>query len=218
MTDPRMNNILKWGIQNSEASRNDGTATDQPAAQLDPKALQELLTGMAGPSDAELMKESMNVIDNPEASSEAKYIAFENFEMLIEGIDNANNIEALGLWTRLLKHLESDDQKIQFYAAWCCGVAVQNNIRAQERVSSSFPATSFRHADIFSFWCLTPHPHLYNWQPETATRKRRRRPSMLCRPSSGISSRASMPHFHMSQRTSSQKANLMRTTWHRSIC
>jgi len=134
MNDPRMNNILKWGIQNSEASRNDAAASDQPKAQLDPEALQALLTGMAGPSDAELMKESMDVIDNAEATPEAKYTAFENFEMLIEGIDNANNIEALGLWTRLLKHLESEDQKIRYFAAWCCGVAVQNNIRAQERL------------------------------------------------------------------------------------
>lgn len=136
MNDPGLNNLLKWGIQNSEASRTDAAATEQPPAQIDVEALQRLVTGMSGPSDAQLMQESMQVIQNDEAELEHRKTAFDNFEQLIENLDNANNIESLGLWMPLVKQLENEESEMRFYAAWCCGTAVQNNIRTQERVSA----------------------------------------------------------------------------------
>ena len=57
---------------------------------------------MGGPSDATLLKEAMAAIQSPDASNENKLVAFDNFEQLIENIDNANNIESLGLWTPLI--------------------------------------------------------------------------------------------------------------------
>lgn len=135
MNDPGLNNLLKWGIQNSEASRSDAAATEQPSAQIDVEALQRLMTGMSGPSDAQLMQESMQVIQNEEAELEHRTTAFDNFEQLIENLDNANNIESLGLWMPLVQQLENKESEMRFYAAWCCGTAVQNNIRTQERVS-----------------------------------------------------------------------------------
>ncbi|KAI5381024.1 hsp70 nucleotide exchange factor fes1 [Alternaria postmessia] len=134
MNDPGLNNLLKWGIQNSEASRTDVAAADQPPRQLDAEALQRLMTGMSGPSDAQLMQESMQVIQNEEAELEHRVTAFDNFEQLIENLDNANNIESLGLWTPLVEQLENKDAELRRYAAWCCGTAVQNNIRTQERL------------------------------------------------------------------------------------
>ncbi|USP80811.1 Hsp70 nucleotide exchange factor FES1 [Curvularia clavata] len=134
MNDPGLNNLLKWGIQNSEASRTDAAAADQPPAQIDVEALQRLVTGMSGPSDAQLMQESMQVIQNEEAELEHRTTAFDNFEQLIENLDNANNIESLGLWMPLVKQLENEESEMRFYAAWCCGTAVQNNIRTQERL------------------------------------------------------------------------------------
>ena len=139
MNDPGLNNLLKWGIQNSEASRTDASAPNQPPPAVDPEALQRLMGQFSGPSDAQLMVESMDVIENPEAELEHKVIAFENFELLVEGIDNANNMESLGLWTRLIKHFDSAESDLRMCAAWCCGVAVQNNIKSQERVSDVPP-------------------------------------------------------------------------------
>jgi hypothetical protein len=136
MNDPGLNNLLKWSIQNSEASRTDAAAADQPPPQLDAEALQRLVTGMSGPSDAQLMQESMQVIRNDEAELEHRTTAFDNFEQLIENLDNANNLESLGLWMPLVEQLENDEADLRFYAAWCCGTAVQNNIKTQERVSS----------------------------------------------------------------------------------
>jgi hypothetical protein len=135
MADPRMQNLLKWGIENSEASRNDPNAPKDPARTLDPEALRELLTGMSGPSDAEMMLRKMDIIQDPSFSVEDRVSAFDDFEMLIENLDNANNMENLGLWSRLVEQLEHEEDELRKYAAWCAGTAVENNVRAQERVS-----------------------------------------------------------------------------------
>ena len=138
--DPGLNQLLKWSIENSEASRTDPTSTnddkaerpDWPAGRpLNPEALKAL---MGGPSDADLMKESMAALYSSDVSAENKLVAFDNFEQLVENIDNANNMESLGLWTPLVGHLDSKDSDMRRMAAWCLGTAVQNNVKAQERV------------------------------------------------------------------------------------
>ncbi len=74
----------------------------------------------------------MSAVQDPEVSLEDKVIAFDNFEQLIESIDNANNLAALGLWSPLVQLLESPDAEIRRMAAWCVGTAVQNNPQSQE--------------------------------------------------------------------------------------
>jgi len=134
MNDPGLNNLLKWGIQNSEASRTAPATEDQPPPPLDVEALQRLVTGMTGPSDADLMKQSMQLIQDDEADLEHRVTAFDNLEQLIENLDNANNLESLGLWMPLVHQLENKEPELRRYAAWCCGTAVQNNIKTQERL------------------------------------------------------------------------------------
>lgn len=80
------------------------------------------------------MKEAMAAILHPEVSMENKEIAFDNFEQLVEGIDNANNIEALGLWQPLVDLLDSEQAELRKWTAWCMATAVSNNIKAQEKV------------------------------------------------------------------------------------
>lgn len=145
--DPGLNRLLKWGIENSSHPPNsNSTATEsanpvnlddaqQSSRGLDAAALKAL---MGGPSDAELMKESMAAIQSPDISLPNKLVAFDNLEQLIEQIDNANNMQTLGLWTPLLAVLASDKPDLRRMAAWCMGTAVQNNVLAQERVSA-FP-------------------------------------------------------------------------------
>ncbi|CAM1508312.1 Fc.00g051600.m01.CDS01 [Cosmosporella sp. VM-42] len=133
MDDKRLNDLLKWSIQNTDASKNDPTAAP-PASDLTPELLASL---MGGPSDADLMKASMEIITstNPEeVSLDDKLIAFDNFEQLIESLDNANNIANLSLWTPLLEQLKHEEREIRKMAAWCVGTAVQNNERTQERL------------------------------------------------------------------------------------
>ena len=131
-----MNQLLKWSIENSDNASADPTSTTDPKAErpsgrgINAEALNTL---MGGPSDADLMKESMAAVLNPEISLENKLVAFDNFEQLVEGIDNANNMENLGLWTPLVGLLKSEEPELRRYAAWCSGTAVQNNPRSQER-------------------------------------------------------------------------------------
>lgn len=138
--DPNLNQLLKWSIENSEASRTDASSTTDDKAKRDdwparrPLNAEALKSLMGGPSDAQLMQESMAAIQSPDISLDNRLVAFDNFEQLVENIDNANNMESLGLWTPLVGQLDSEDADMRRMAAWCLGTAVQNNVKAQDRV------------------------------------------------------------------------------------
>jgi hypothetical protein len=131
MNDPGLNTLLKWSIENSAVSAETAEPT-QPRTQLNPELLAQL---MGGPSDADRMISSMQAIHDPSVDHENKGIAWDNFEQLVENLDNANNMEALKLWTPLCDMLESAEKQDREMACWCLGTAVQNNIKCQERVS-----------------------------------------------------------------------------------
>ncbi|CAD6578467.1 MAG: hsp70 nucleotide exchange factor fes1 [Alectoria sarmentosa] len=135
--DPGMNQLLKWSIENSENPSADPTSTTDPKVErpsgrpINAEALNSLF---GGPSDADLMKDSMAAILSPQIALGNKLVAFDNFEQLIENLDNANNMEVLGLWSPLVQLLKNDEAELRKYAAWCVGTAVQNNTKAQERL------------------------------------------------------------------------------------
>ncbi|CAI1916631.1 hypothetical protein SEUBUCD650_0D03110 [Saccharomyces eubayanus] len=122
-----MEKLLQWSIANSQGDKEAMARVGQP----DPKLLQQLFGG-GGPDDPTLMKESMAVIVNPEVDVETKLVAFDNFEMLIENLDNANNIENLKLWGPLLEFLDqTDEEELRAAALSIIGTAVQNNLNSQ---------------------------------------------------------------------------------------
>lgn len=136
--DPEMNKLLKWSVTNSQASvgaEGEGSAPNasEAAKTMTPEMLSRLF---GGPSDADLMRAAIEVVNDPETDLENKLIAFDNFEQLIEGIDNANNLEPMGLWTPLVQLLKHEETEIRRYAAWSIGTAVQNNPKAQDKVYS----------------------------------------------------------------------------------
>lgn len=145
--DPQMNKLLKWSVQNSQQQNEDGTVTAPPSTDeaagrnLTPDMINALF---GGPSEADLMKAAMEVLYSDESDLENKLIAFDNFEQLIEGIDNANNLEPLGLWTPLVKLLQHEEADMRRYAAWCIGTAVQNNEKAQDKVCAPEPPRSLK--------------------------------------------------------------------------
>ncbi|KAL3432201.1 Hsp70 nucleotide exchange factor fes1 [Aspergillus tetrazonus] len=133
--DPNMNNLLKWGIQNSTATQqtsdSNNNASQAPRSNITPEMLSALF---GGPSEADLMKAAMEALRSDEVDLENKLIAFDNFEQLIESIDNANNLEPLGLWTPLVELLKHEEPDMRRMAAWCIGTAVQNNEKAQDKL------------------------------------------------------------------------------------
>ena len=132
--DPSMSSLLKWSVENSEATANDPTAqAPAPASRIDPAAMAALF---GGPSDADLMISSMLAIrsSDPEVTLDDKLVAFDNFEQLIENLDNANNLDPLELWPPLIELLGHEEGEIKKYAAWCIGTAVQNNEKSQAKL------------------------------------------------------------------------------------
>jgi len=131
-----LNELLKWGVENSKPSDNSTTTRSQTSARdssagLNAAALAELL---GGPSDADRMRGAMTAILAPtsEVDLENKLIAWDNLEQLIEQIDNANNMFSLGLWTPLIQQLDSEEAQMRRMSAWCISTAVQNNVKCQE--------------------------------------------------------------------------------------
>lgn len=55
---------------------------------------------------------------------------------MIEHIDNANDIENMKMWPRILSLLDSPQDPVIYHAAWICGTAIQNNMKAQQAVSA----------------------------------------------------------------------------------
>lgn len=125
--------LLRWSIEaagkdKQNADGNTANESSQPTSQLNPEALASIL---GGPSDAELMVQSMAAIVSPSVPTEEKLVAFDNFEQLIESLDNANNMSTLKLWEPLVSQLSAPEKDIRLYAAWCVGTAVQNNEKSQ---------------------------------------------------------------------------------------
>lgn len=133
-----LNQLLQWGIENSDSTRNAAPADQQrdPSRGINSKMLAELL---GGPSDADRMREAMSAIVAPmdQIDLDNKLIAWDNFEQLIEQIDNANNMESMGLWAPLIQQLDHDEGEMRKNAAACCSTAVQNNVKSQEKLLSS---------------------------------------------------------------------------------
>jgi hsp70-interacting protein len=130
--DKNLNELFRWGIEHTDTTKGTPSAPiDSAKAQENQKILEAVL---GGPSEADLMKEAMAAIQSPEVDLDNKLVAFDNFEQLVESIDNANNLATLGLWEPLLAQLKSKEARLREMAAWCVGTAVQNNVKAQEKV------------------------------------------------------------------------------------
>jgi hsp70-interacting protein len=131
--NPHLSELLKWGVENSATTNDPSAPTPTSTNGLNPEVIAALF---GGPSDADLMKESMAAIlsTDPEVTLDDKLIAFDNFEQLIENLDNANNLGPLALWSPLLSCLAHEEDQIRKMAAWSIGTAVQNNEKSQERL------------------------------------------------------------------------------------
>ncbi|KKZ61299.1 hypothetical protein EMCG_04107 [[Emmonsia] crescens] len=85
----------------------------------------------------------MAAIRSPAIAIDDKLIAFDNFEQLVENLDNANNLGVLGLWEPLVEELEAEEAGRRMMGAWCIGTAVQNNVGAQGMLLSKAPTALF---------------------------------------------------------------------------
>lgn len=136
--DPGLNQLLKWGIENSDntgrAMPEDKQAT--PSSGVGPPSAEALTALFGGPTGAEVMKTAMSTVTSSDSSLAEKILALDDFKWAIESIDNANNIAALDLWRPLVQQLGHEHADMRSMAASCIGTAVQNNIAAQRHAQS----------------------------------------------------------------------------------
>lgn len=121
----------------SQTQSNGGDSASRAAAgaasksKLDPSIIDSLM----GPSDGQLMLETMSAIDGPaldgEGELEALETAFDNFQLLVEQIDNAKNLKPMKLWPPLLAQLSRPQAVRREMASACIASALQNNPDAQ---------------------------------------------------------------------------------------
>lgn len=121
-----MEKLLHWSIAQQAGDKEALAKIGEP----DPKLLNQLF---GGPDEVALMKESIAIAHNPKVEDKDKAIALENFEMLIENMDNANNIENLGLWHPIVDLLKNDvPDDLRVIVCGIIGTAAQNNPKSQE--------------------------------------------------------------------------------------
>lgn len=147
--DPGLNSLLRWSTeQTARANANangSGNGSNQTPPSAPRGAASEALRSLFQdtPSDADMLIGAMGAIKHDEVSLEDKVIAFDNFEQLVENVDNANNLESLKLWQPLIEKLADEEAEMRKMAAWCIGTAVQNNADAQSKVGFFFFFLSF---------------------------------------------------------------------------
>ncbi|KAI5120248.1 hypothetical protein M0805_007552 [Coniferiporia weirii] len=128
-----MQSLLRWSIENSQVQdKPDGDDVNQQPPeprQFDP----ELINALIGRPESELMMDALTVATDVGKSEDARLGALDDFEMLVENIDNANNIENMGMWSALRDLLTSPESSDDVRAAvlWIVGTAAQNNPAAQ---------------------------------------------------------------------------------------
>ncbi|KAH8712203.1 Hsp70 nucleotide exchange factor FES1 [Phaeosphaeriaceae sp. PMI808] len=147
--NPELNNVFRWAVENSASA---GTPENGPRTQLNPESVAAIFGALSNQveSPTKVMERKMAVMRNPEAQIESRKIAFEDYELIISQHDMANCIENLvvkedvtnedenaptiGHWMSLKELLEDENSEIRSLAAGCCGTAVSNNPRTQERL------------------------------------------------------------------------------------
>lgn len=124
-----MENLLRWGIEHSTRDENGQPVTPQPRQGLDPGVIDAIL----GKPDSVLMQEALAAAVDERKDEDERIQSLDNFEMLIEQIDNANNIEKMKMWETLhgLLTSPSSTDSIKMQTLWIAGTAVQNNPSAQ---------------------------------------------------------------------------------------
>ncbi|KAJ2719408.1 hsp70 nucleotide exchange factor fes1 [Coemansia sp. Benny D115] len=137
-----MESLLKWAILNGATANEDApprSAAETAAAQermknLDPAVIDAIL----GKPASVQMTECLDALEHPETPLNAREIALDDLEMLVENIDNASNLQPLQLWPRIAKLYKDPFPTVRSGALWVSGTAVQHNPNAQK----AFPALS----------------------------------------------------------------------------
>ncbi|KAH9813587.1 armadillo-type protein [Melampsora americana] len=146
---PKLNDLLHWAVENTNtnpsttsiaphSNENESTSTSnsntsiirsnqETNKKLDTKFLDQIL----GRSDSIQIQEYIEIFENSSLELDQRIQAGEGLEDLVQDLDNANDLEVLGVWPKLIKLLEEPNDLIQFHTCWIIGTSVQNNPKSQ---------------------------------------------------------------------------------------
>ncbi|KAI9029883.1 armadillo-type protein [Phycomyces nitens] len=130
-----MEKLLQWAVNNTDQDdlQRKAEAVRRGELKVDPKRYDPaIIEAILGKDDATRMKEAVACIDDKEDTVENKEIALDNLELLIEGIDNAMNIENMKLWPSIIAQFSAKEPSLRKGSIWVAGTAVQNNPAAQK--------------------------------------------------------------------------------------
>ncbi|KAG1856723.1 armadillo-type protein [Suillus subluteus] len=122
-----MQSLLRWSVENSTPST--GSPPTTTTNKLDPGIIDHIL----GKPDAQLMREALIIGVDERQTEDDRLQALDDLEMLVQNIDNANDLEKLGLWQPLHNLLLASDttDTLKMQTLWIIGTALQNNPAAQ---------------------------------------------------------------------------------------
>ncbi|KAK4703460.1 hsp70-interacting protein, partial [Phenoliferia sp. Uapishka_3] len=135
--------LLRWGIENAAPGSMIPLHEDIKSGRR-PDLNTDVLKAIMGTSDADRMNECVKVIQgkwvdrdgtglgDKDVTIEDKLRAWDDLEMLIEDLDNANDLKFNGLWKPIFGFVTDENDEVALRACWVCGTAVQNNPRAQQ--------------------------------------------------------------------------------------
>jgi len=170
LPDPKLDPqqaLLRWGIENATPGSLIPLAEEVKAGKR-PDLNPEILKAIMGTSDAEKMRDCMSVIrgvapHGEGATKRDKLLAWDDLEMLIEDLDNANDLQHNKLWEPITQFLSDPDPDFVAQACWVAGTAVQNNPKAQG-----------------AFLALDPLPQLSALLTSSSTTPQVRNKAMYC--------------------------------------
>ncbi|CAE6475131.1 unnamed protein product [Rhizoctonia solani] len=162
-----MESLLKWSLENTPADEPVTPPTAERMKELDPAIIDMIL----GKSDAVVMKvcEKLAIARDESREEDERVEALDDFEMLVEQIDNANNLENLKMWEPLIELIRSPVPGVQRHAIWIAGTAVQNNSAAQSdflkrdplphllSLVTSYQVSGIRRLDELDGWKALKH-------------------------------------------------------------
>lgn len=119
-----MEKLLQWSIAQTTGDE----AAKAKVGDLDPQLIQQLFGNVQ--DDPTLMKQNLFIMKSDELNLDDKLVACDNFEMLIENLDNAMNIENMQMWGDLINLLDTAD--LSKHVASIIGTLLQNNSKSQQ--------------------------------------------------------------------------------------
>lgn len=140
----KLEDLLHWAIENSDHDqlKQQAQATDDQQGSLTERQreVQQVIKAMqSAPSEADLMRDTIEVLTNSSAPEHEVLLALEALQVLVEPIDNANDLHTLHGLQPVIQHLGQQSDQVQAAAAYVLGTAASNNNKFQERLMGLYP-------------------------------------------------------------------------------